>query len=500
MSVNKITSDLTTQFNITSSSNTWILDEDVSITVANGEGISNYFTNHDSTIVVNGHITAQAFARSGVFSQGLTAEIDISERGAIDAYNGVSISGANSSVLNEGTITAANIGLYGRGSNLHLSNTGLIDAGFGIYVQSATDTTIDNTGTITGDTGIVIDSSHAKVKLRSSSVVDVQDTGLLFIGDRSSNVENSGLIKSAAHAITGSAAAETVINHGTIKGSIHLGAGNDYFDNRGGTIDHAIDGGAGDDTYHLNSTSDKVIDSAGKDLVSTEFSASLTSYQTVEWLALRGSGNFNASGNALVNALYGNTGNNILDGTGDGLVDFLAGDYGNDTYVLGSEFENILEHGNKPTDVQQVDEAPIHTGDGNGDIPFEFENDPVELNPPSAEEAAVGGIDTITSTISRDLSDYAYIENLKLLGTSNINGTGNALANVITGNAANNVLNGGTEATAVIDTLDGGAGNDTYVLGSGSDKVIDSTGTDTITSTISRSLASYSTIENLTLL
>ena len=38
------------------------------------------------------------------------------------------------------------------------------------------------------------------------------------------------------------------------------------------------------------------------------------------------------------------------------------------------------------------------------------------------------------------------VENLTLLGTGNINGTGNALNNVITGNAGTNVLNGGAGA------------------------------------------------------
>ena len=49
---------------------------------------------------------------------------------------------------------------------------------------------------------------------------------------------------------------------------------------------------------------------------------------------------------------------------------------------------------------------------------------------------------------------------LVLTGAAAINGTVNALANIITGNAANNVLNGG----AGVDTMIGGLGNDTYYI------------------------------------
>ena len=52
------------------------------------------------------------------------------------------------------------------------------------------------------------------------------------------------------------------------------------------------------------------------------------------------------------------------------------------------------------------------------------------------------------------------VENLALTGTGNINGTGNALNNVITGNGGANALNGGAGA----DNMRGGAGNDVYVI------------------------------------
>src|SRR5207344_2212608 len=57
------------------------------------------------------------------------------------------------------------------------------------------------------------------------------------------------------------------------------------------------------------------------------------------------------------------------------------------------------------------------------------------------------------------------VENLTLLGSSAINGTGNTLANVITGNTGTNTLSGGDGN----DSLVGGAGNDTLTGGNNRD-------------------------------
>jgi len=65
------------------------------------------------------------------------------------------------------------------------------------------------------------------------------------------------------------------------------------------------------------------------------------------------------------------------------------------------------------------------------------------------------------------------LENLTLVGAA-LNGTGNAVANVLTGNAGNNTLNGG----AGNDTLNGGAGNDTLNGGIGNDVISGGAGLD----------------------
>lgn len=67
------------------------------------------------------------------------------------------------------------------------------------------------------------------------------------------------------------------------------------------------------------------------------------------------------------------------------------------------------------------------------------------------------------------------LENLTLTGATNINGTGNGLANVLAGNAGNNVLtgNGGD------DILNGGAGDDTLIGGVGNDWLTGGGGRDT---------------------
>ena len=91
------------------------------------------------------------------------------------------------------------------------------------------------------------------------------------------------------------------------------------------------------------------------------------------------------------------------------------------------------------------------------------------------KENANGGIDTVDSLVSYTLS--ANVENLTLMFSASINGTGNTFANTITGNAGANVLAG----AAGKDTLSGGDGNDTLIGGAGKDQLTGGAGDDHFT-------------------
>ncbi len=122
-------------------------------------------------------------------------------------------------------------------------------------------------------------------------------------------------------------------------------------------------------------------------------------------------------------------------------------------------------------------------------------------------EHASGGHDEVVSTVSFSLRDHsAFIEDLTLAGTADIDATGNGHGNVLVGNAGDNLLNGVWGDDTLIggggaDTLHGGQGDDTYLAGPG-DTIVEAAGrgTDLVISADSFSLRDHSQfLEHLTL-
>jgi Ca2+-binding RTX toxin-like protein len=150
-------------------------------------------------------------------------------------------------------------------------------------------------------------------------------------------------------------------------------------------------------------------------------------------------------------ALYGFGGADTL--TGGSAADYLFGGSGGDALA-----------GNGASDVYGVDSLSDSITEGSG-----------------------GGEDTVWSSITLSLG--GHVENLLLTGTSNINGTGNALINKITGNSASNTLYGGDQndtidlggnSTVNWDYAYGGPGDDTITGGTGWVQISGEAGNDTI--------------------
>ncbi|MEI5682737.1 MULTISPECIES: calcium-binding protein [unclassified Mesorhizobium] len=211
------------------------------------------------------------------------------------------------------------------------------------------------------------------------------------------------------------------------------GQGHDILNGQGGTDE--LWGGAGNDTISGGWGNDRIWGGDGADRISGGGDS-----DTIRG----GAGNDYISGDDGIDYLYGDTGDDrILGGAGNDILDgaagkdTLIGGLGDDIYVVSSAGDTIVE-------------------------------------------AAGEGADTVRSYITWTLGEN--IERLELLGTGNINGIGNSLANTLTGNARSNTLNGGLGN----DTMSGGLGNDIYIVSSTGDRAIEGAnqGTDTVRSYI----------------
>lgn len=256
---------------------------------------------------------------------------------------------------------------------------------------------------------------------------------------------------SAANFIFADANAYPPVAHPLLQGT----SGNDNLigDAGGQTLDGGLgadtmEGRTGDDTYLVDNTGDLVKEVAGGGYDTVKSSVSYTLPDEVEALTLTGTANIDGTGNTLANRIVGNSGNNVLNGGGG--TDTLIGGAGNDTYIVDDGADRVLES-------------------------------PGE------------GTDTVQSSVSFTLADN--LENLTLTGSDAINGTGNALNNVLIGNAADNKLDGAQGA----DTMAGGAGDDVYLVDNAGDVVTENAneGIDTVYATISYTLGAN--VENLIL-
>ena len=355
-----------------------------------------------------------------------------------------------------------------------------------------------------GDDTYVVDSTGDIIIEDANAGTDTVKSSIAYT--LGINIENLTLTGSAAINATGNAFANVLIGN----------SANNTLDGKFGA--DTLIAGAGNDTYIIDNAGDIVVENSDEGTDSVQSSISHTLSANVENLILTGSAAINATGNTLNNKLTGNTATNIL-----------AGGLGNDIYVVGAG-DNVIENDSEGIDTVQSSltytlgvnvenltltgttaingtgnaldntltgntAANVLTGGLGNDIYVVGAGDNIIENDGE-------GIDTVQSSLTYTLG--ANVENLTLTGTTAINGTGNALDNILTGNSANNTLTGG----AGNDTLNGGAGNDTmlggtdndtYVVNSTGDVVTENTdeGSDLVQSSVTYTLGNN--VENLTL-
>lgn len=328
-------------------------------------------------------------------------------------------------------------------------------------------------------------------------VIDLRPGGFSTVGRIANNiavmtpVSNAGQVVNLIENAIGGSAADTIYGNDAAN----------QLDGRGGADTMA--GGLGSDIYIVDNVGDVVVElnDAGTDVVYSSVSYSIAT-TFVETMALTGSAHINATGNALANTLFGNVGNNVLDG-GAG-ADTMRGGIGNDTYVVDNAGDVVIENVNQGTDTVRTSLAiyglaanvenllgTLATGQrlsgnglnnvivaGNGNdiinggagadtMAGGLGNDSYYIDNAGdvIQEAANGGNDTAYISVDYTLTANSQVETIAMLGTGNINLTGNDLANTLIGNAGNNILLGGLGN----DMLLGGAGNDRLEGGEGFD-------------------------------
>jgi trimeric autotransporter adhesin len=192
---------------------------------------------------------------------------------------------------------------------------------------------------------------------------------------------------------------------------------------------------------------DLVVEAAGSGIDRVQSSLSYALGANVENLTLTGTAAIDGTGNELDNVITGNA----------GPIFWRAEPV--TTASMAGRAMTVWMAGSAPTGWPAALGNDVYVVDNAGDL---------------VVEDAAAGIDLVQSSLSHALA--ANVENLTLTGTAAINGTGNALDNVLIGNAAANVLSGGEGN----DSLDGGAGDDRLDGGTGADRLAGGLGNDTL--------------------
>lgn len=350
-------------------------------------------------------------------------------------------------MLEAGSQAVQGVGNYQDNEIVGNENDNLLDGGEG------TDTL---TGGLGDDTYVVDDAGDLIVEATGEGTDMVESFVNWQLGD---NLENLALVGEADVDGTGNAQDNVLVgNDGANR--LEGGVGNDR-----------LYGGLGDDYLVLESSGDRAFESEdeGIDTIERRYDTNLVLNDNVENLVLGGSV-VTGNGNGLDNTVTGNAAGNKLAGLdGDDVLYGLDGD----DQMWGGNGDDAL-YGGAGSDYLDGEAGVDRLEGGAGDDVYVV-GDSGDV----VVEASGGGTDQVQASASYTLS--ASIENLFLMGSANIDGTGNALSNYLAGGDGDNVLNG----MGGNDTIVGGAGNDSLIGGAGDDSYVwdETSDSDTIDNT-----------------
>ena len=439
-----------------------------------------------NTAVYSGNASDYLFAQDADGSWKVT-DVRAGSPDGVDTLKNVEFLKFKDSTIDLDATTAAGTETPGNGT---------VDGTNKIYGTSGSDTLSGGTGNDFIDGGVgadkmlggkgddiyVVDNSRDVVTEQTNAGNDTVLASITYT--LPSNVENLTLTGTAAVNATGNTLANVITGNDAANSLSGL-AGNDTLMGLGGndTLNggagaDAMFGGSGNDTYMVDNVGDVVNETAGDgtDTVQSSISFSLAdsvhAVGAIENLTLTGSASLNATGNALDNALFGNSGANTLIG-GAG-ADKLDGGGGTDTASYATSSSGVSAslmlgvgsagdaQGDKFTNIENLTgsnfDDTLEGNAGNNKLVGGLGSDTVSY------AHATAGTNGLGVTVNLSLTSA---QNTARAGTDTLSGfenlTGSEFKDTLRGTSGDNVLTG----LGGNDTITGGGGNDTFVFNAG---------------------------------
>jgi Ca2+-binding RTX toxin-like protein len=280
---------------------------------------------------IDGRVIGMDFA---VSIEGEKSEIHVGKTGYIQGGYGMSMSGPEQVLVNNGLIVGGGFD------------------GMGVFVQANTDGKIVNNGMILGaQYGIlVIQCDGLSITNGRNGIISGSNIGIAIdsLAEDTHRIVNLGLINvtgSSTTSIVDGDGSINIRNKGVLSGGVDLGGGDDVFNGLGGTMVRGfVFGGLGNDTMSVDSANLGLSEEIGEGTDTIKSAISYTLDLNVENLTLLGKKNLDGTGNGENNILHGNAGDNTLNGDmGDDSIyghrgnDELTGSSGSDTFFFGTK-------------------------------------------------------------------------------------------------------------------------------------------------------------------